>query len=135
MLNESVLMCDRASWKMPSKADSLVRSLDVLLCKGLRDFGVLFLAHRSRDFGIPRKWSLDPALGKGCRIGGRRPSQKVKVLKLEPLQLIGKFIPSRRPSQKVKVLKQESVGSNPSGLRRSSRRPSQKVKVLKHHFR
>lgn len=55
---------------MPSKADSLVRSLDVLLCKGLRDFGVLFLAHRSRDFGIPRKWSLDPALGKGCRIGG-----------------------------------------------------------------
>jgi len=57
------------------------------------------------------------------------------VLKLEPLQLIGKFIPSRRPSQKVKVLKQESVGSNPSGLRRSSRRPSQKVKVLKHHFR
>jgi len=75
---------------MPSKADSLVRSLDVLLCKGLRDFGVLFLAHRSRDFGIPRKWSLDPALGKGCRIGGSQTFPEGKGVETRQGQSIRK---------------------------------------------
>ena len=60
---------------------------------------------------------------------GRRPSQKVKVLKpisLAPTEL-RKL--SRRPSQKVKVLKH--YAKRTERPKTGCRRPSQKVKVLK----
>ena len=62
---------------------------------------------------------------------GRRPSQKVKVLKRGRPPTGGDIEPSRRPSQKVKVLKPDKVFGVGHRVGAYCRRPSQKVKVLK----
>ena len=115
--------------------------------------------------GLCHFWSQTFPEGKGVEtslpphsiergFSSRRPSQKVKVLKLQPLtgrfHLLaqsqtfpeGKGVETltvahstfqypigRRPSQKVKVLKPNLPSPTLEG--KHSRRPSQKVKVLK----